>query len=153
MLEAVFHTNNLESKLSVLSSGLGNIFNELLQEVGNELAADVKAQAPVRTGKLRDSINFTVDKKSTGILSTRKSLRKSNVFYSNMVEHGHKASAKSDTGYLTFKINGEWKKVKSVTVAPRPFAKPLFENYFDEGQAGFRKLQEALMRKVEEELQ
>jgi hypothetical protein len=51
-----------------------------------------------------------------------------------------------------FKIDGEWKKMKQVTVKGKPFASPVFDDYFGTGDKGYRLLQEALMNKINEEL-
>lgn len=151
MISASIETNNFEQKLRILSSGLGNIFNDLLREVGNEMTADAKANAPVSSGNLRDNIRFII-KDNTGALTTRKSLNRSNIWYARMVEAHRIIKPKGDK-YLTFKINGEWKKVKSVTVPGKPFMTPVYDDYFgNENGKGFKKLQEALLRKIETNL-
>ena len=154
-LEATFDDNDLAKKLSVFSSGLGNIFNELLKEVGDEMAVEAKSNASSaftnRSGKLERNIKFIINK-DIGALTTKKSLNKSNIFYAKFIEYGRKSVAKND-GYLTFKINGEWKKCKRTESRPRPFMRPVFDTYFEnENGIGFKKLQEALMRKIESEL-
>jgi hypothetical protein len=68
------------------------------------------------------------------------------------VEHGAFIEAKNKE-YLTFKINGEWKKVKSVRTMPHPFAKPVWENYFgSDSSKGYTELANALLEKMNEEL-
>jgi hypothetical protein len=153
MLSAVIDTQGLEKKLNVLSSGLGGIFAELIKSVGDEMTNEAKGRAPVRTGRLRNSIKFLFDSKNNiGALTTRKSLRKSNIWYAKFAEFGADIKPKNKE-YLCFKINGEWKKVKSVKRQPKPFMYPVFDEYFSsDSSKGMQKLQEALMKKISEEL-
>jgi len=150
MLNTDFNDNGLSEKLKILTSGLGNIFNELLKEVGQQITEESKQSAPVKTGKLKKSINFILFDKTQAALTTKKSLKKRNVWYSNIREHGAFIQAKNKE-YLTFKINGEWKKVKSVRTPAQPYAKPVWEEYFgSENSKGYSMLAQALLRKVEE---
>ncbi len=52
-----------------------------------------------------------------------------NSYYANWLEKGVTINAKKSK-YLTFKVNGEWKKVKSVTIPPRPFLEPAGDEYW-----------------------
>jgi len=151
-LSAELNTKSLENKFRVLSSGLGNIFNDLLQRVGNEMADVAKSGAPVRTGKLKNNVNFLIGKDGTAALTTRKSLDKSNVWYSNIVEHGANIQAKNED-YLMFKINGQWKKVKSAAAKPRPFMKQVFNDYFGDNGKGYESLAEELIGMINGELE
>jgi len=149
MLEAVLDTKSLENKLKIFSSGLGNIYNELLNEVGKKMTAEARANAPRKTGKLANSINFIFIDKDSAALTTKKKINKSNVWYSNIVEFNRTITAKKKD-YLIFKINGEWKKVKSVSVRGKPFMRPVWENYFGDSGKGYKELAEALQRKMSE---
>jgi hypothetical protein len=147
------NSKNLENKLRIFSSGLGNIFNELLKTVGDKMTDEAKSRAPVRTGKLRNAIKFLLLKDgSGGVLTTRKTLNKSNVWCARMVESG--ANIKPKKGkYITFKINGEWKKVASVQTKPHPFGKEVFNEYWDGTNSnGYQELSKSLERKIKEEL-
>jgi HK97 gp10 family phage protein len=148
--EADMNSKNLENKLKIFSSGLGNIFNELLKTVGNEMADEAKSRAPVKTGRLRNAIKFLTTKEG-GVLTTRKTLNKSNVWYARMVESG--ANIKPVKGkYLTFRIGGEWKKVASVHTKPHPFGKEVFNEYWDgTNSKGYTELAKALEKKINEE--
>jgi hypothetical protein len=124
-----------------------------MAEVGKEMVADTKARASFtnRTGKLFNAINF-IPTDNGGVLTTRKNLTKPNVYYARFVEGGADIKAKKGK-YLTFKINGEWKKVPSVKIRPRPFMKPVFESYFEnENDKGYKELSIALQKKMEEYL-
>jgi hypothetical protein len=153
-LSATLDTKNLENKLRIFSSGLGDIFTELLKPVGEEMASAARSRASFqnRTGKLFNSINFILDKKNnSGALTTRKSLGKSNAFYANFVESGINIQAKKSE-YLTFKIDGQWKKVKSVQTKPRPFMKDIYYDYFGTGGKGYEALADQLIKKLNEEI-
>jgi hypothetical protein len=140
-------SRHFENKLRVFASGLGNVFKELMSEVGKKMVAEAQTRAPNRTGRLARSINF-IATENGGVFTTRKNLNRSNVWYSNIVEHGTNVRAKKKK-YLVFKVNGEWKKVESVGAKPRPFMKPVFDDYFGENGKGYRLLAEALERKME----
>ena len=154
-LSAELETKNLENKLNVLCSGLGDLFNELLNSAGREMAAAAKSRAAFqnRTGRLYNSINFIMDKKNmTGALTTRKAINKSNVWYGNVVESGSNVQAKK-SGYLVFKIDGEWKKVKAISARPRPFMKDVFYEYFGDDGKGYQALADALLEKINREIE
>jgi hypothetical protein len=150
---ADFDSKNFENKLRIFSSGLGGIFKDLMKSVGQEMVADTKARTTFhnRTGKLFNAINF-IPTDNGGVLTTRKNLNKSNVYYARFVEGGANIKAKKGK-YLTFKINGEWKKVPSVNIRPRPFMKPVFNEYWEgENAKGYRALSDALQKKMEDYL-
>jgi hypothetical protein len=151
--KADLDTKKFENQLRIFSSSLGGIFKELMATVGKEMVADTKANTTFtnRTGKLFNAINF-IATDNGGVLTTRKNLNKSNVYYARFVEKGADIKAKKGK-YLTFKINGEWKKVPSVRVRPRPFMTPVFNEYWEgENAKGYRALQEALQKKMEDYL-
>jgi hypothetical protein len=149
--ETQYQSNNFENKLRIFSSSLGGILKELMQSVGQEMVAESKSRAPRRTGRLFNSINF-IATNDGGILTTRKNINKSNVYYARMVEKDRNIKPKK-AKYLTFKINGEWKKVSSVHVRGRPFMTPVFEDYFEGANSkGYKALADALQRKMEESL-
>ena len=152
MVDAKLDTNNLGNKLKIFSSGLGGIFKDLMNRVGKQMTSEAQNAAPVRTGKLRNSINFLLYEDNKGAFTTRKKINKSNVWFSNIREHGANIDAKK-SDYLMFKVNGEWKKVKSVKTPAQPFMKPVWETYFgNESSKGYTALAEALENKMNEEL-
>ena len=144
---------HLETKLREFSSSLGFIFPELLKTVGEKMKQDAQVNAPVNTGKLSNNIRFLIDNRENSYaLTTRKKLGNTNVWYSNIREHGANITAKKSE-YLMFKIDGEWKKVKSVRTPAQPFMKPVFEEYFGNGSSkGYTELANALLSKMENEL-
>jgi hypothetical protein len=147
---ADINSKAFESKLRIFSSGLGNIFKELMETVGKEMVAETKSRTTFtnRTGKLFNSINF-IPTTTGGVLTTRKTLNKSNVWYARMVEKDRNIKPKK-AKYLTFKINGEWKKVPSVHVKGRPFMTPTFNDFWEGSNAkGYKALADALQKKLE----
>jgi hypothetical protein len=153
VLEAKLDSKHFENQLKVFSSGLGGIFKELLADVGKQMVDEVKSNASSaftsRTGKLAHAVNFISFDEKVGVLTTRKTLNKANVYYARFVENGANIKAKKGK-YLTFKVNGEWKKVESVRTRPRPFMTPVFNDYFEsEGGKGYKLLADALERKME----
>jgi hypothetical protein len=149
-----FDSRNFESKLKIFASSLGGIFKELMKEVGNEMVSETKSRTSFtnRTGKLFNSINF-ISTDTDGILTTRKTLNKPNVFYARFVESERNIKPKK-AKYLTFKINGEWKKVSSVHIRARQFMTPVYKEYFEnENGKGYQSLASALKKKMEEYLE
>jgi hypothetical protein len=146
-----FSSKVFENKLRIFSSALGGILKELMQSVGKEMVTESRSRAPNRTGKLLNAINFIATDEG-GVLTTRKNLNKSNVYYARMVEKDRNIKPKK-AKYLTFKIDGEWKKVSSVRVQGRPFMTPVYDEYFEGANSkGYRALADALQRKMENEL-
>ena len=147
--KADLDSKNLENKLRIFSSSLGGIFKELMKAVGEKMTQESKALAPVRTGKLRDNINFIINNDEF-VLTTKKSLKKSNVWYSRMVEKDRTIKPKK-AKYLTFKINGEWKKVSSFNVKGKPYMTPVYNEYWEGSNAkGYQELAIALEKKLKE---
>jgi hypothetical protein len=143
------NSKNFENKLKIFASSLGGIFKELMATVGKEMVAESKSRATFtnRTGKLFNSINF-IATNDGGILTTRKN-NKSNVYYARMIEKDRYIKPKK-AKYLTFKINGQWKKVSSVRVRGRPFMTPVFNEYWEgTNSKGYKALSEALQQKME----
>jgi hypothetical protein len=162
--EADLQSRRFENQLRIFSSTLGGILKELMAETGKEMAAETKSKAAgaftSRTGNLVRAVNFIPTDQGV-VLTTRKTLRKPNIWYANIVENGANVKAtgrkprkrKGDEKYLIFKINGEWKKVSSVRVRPRPFMTPVFNEYWEgENAKGYRLLANALQKKMEEYL-
>jgi hypothetical protein len=151
--ETSLDNKKFESELRIFSSSLGNIFKELMETVGKEMTSEARSRASFhnRTGKLFNAIKF-IATDDGGVLTTRKSLNKPNVYYARFVEGGADIKAKKGK-YLTFKINDKWVKVPSVKVRPRPFMVPTMEDYFGSSSGkGYQLLKEALNRKMEEYL-
>jgi hypothetical protein len=144
-----FDTKDFENKLKIFSSSLGGIFKELMTSVGKEMVTETKSRASFtnRTGKLFNAINF-ISTDEGGVLTTRKTLNKSNVYYARFVEKERNIKPKKGK-YLTFKINGQWRKVTSVHIKGRPFMTPVFEDFWEtENSKGYKALADALQKKM-----
>jgi hypothetical protein len=151
--QADLNTKNFESKLRLFSSSLGNIFKELMATVGKEMVEETKGRTTFAdgTGRLFNSINF-IPTDTGGVLTTRKSLSKPNVYYARFVEKDRYIKPKKGK-YLTFKINGEWKRVESVHTRGRPFMTPVFNEYWEGQNAkGYKALADSLHKKMNEYL-
>jgi hypothetical protein len=153
--ESDLNSRHFESQLKLFSSSLGGIFKELIAAVGKEMEAEVKSNASgaftSRTGNLLRAIKF-IPSDTGGVLTTKKSLKSPNIRYANIVEHGANINPKKGK-YLIFKINGEWKKVSSVRVRPRPFMQPVVNQYWQgENAKGYTALAAALQKKMSDYL-
>lgn len=74
----------------------------------------------VRTGQLVNSIAGITSKKPLGGLIR---INKKSQYPKGIHERGGVITAKRKP-YLTFQVGGQWVKVKSVTIPPRPFLAP-----------------------------
>lgn len=79
-------------------------------------------QLKIRTGALRDSIDYTIKDTNNVITGTLGSDK----LYAAIHEYGGTISARR-AKYLIFKTNSGWRRVSSVTIPPRPFLKPAVE--------------------------
>ncbi|MDR1956889.1 MAG: hypothetical protein LBQ30_08555 [Treponema sp.] len=116
-------------------------------------------------GRLFGSINYWAFDDWSGSITTRKNARKDSAFYASFDERGiPNIQAKNEreitytrkkTGtivhakvkYLTFKINGQWKRVSSVSLPARPFMQPAFNTYFGGSGERAKKLMDARLQK------
>ena len=152
MISAIIDDNGFTEKVRIFSSGLGGIFKELMNSVGEKMTSEAQSKAPRRTGRLQNSINFLFYGDNSAALTTRKTIRKLNVWYAKPREYGSFIEAKN-SDYLTFKVNGEWKKVKSVRTPAQPFGRPVWDDYFgDDSSKGYKEFANALLQKIEESL-
>jgi hypothetical protein len=115
----------------------------------NEVRRKVSSMFKKRTGRLRRSINYWAFDDWSGAVTTKQKAKGNSAWYASFLENGTTINAK-DGKYLTFKVNGEWKKVKSVTAPSRPFMKPVFESYF--GGSG-EKAKKLMDKKLQSEIE
>lgn len=107
----------------------GNIF----QTLGEEIVGKARARAPVRTGKLRDSISYQIVGNQLIVSPT--------VPYAPYMEFGTASRGEFNGApytivprtkpYLVFKVGDKWvytKKVIHPGVAPRPFMRPAVQD-------------------------
>lgn len=66
-------------------------------------------------------------------------------YYANWLERGANIAAKKRK-YLTFKVNGEWKKAESVSIPARPFFQPAVDEYWNSKKSV--EIQEAELQKI-----
>jgi len=79
-------------------------------------------QLKIRTGALRDSIDYTVKDKGNVITASLGSDK----IYAAIHEYGGTISARS-AKHLIFKTNNGWRKASTITIPPRPFLRPAVE--------------------------
>lgn len=91
----------------------------------------------VRTGALRRSIQGRVVNNTEGRIG-------SNLIYAPVMEFGALIKARR-AKYLTFKVDGQWRKVKQVTIPARPFFYPTIEeNVQKVGNIILNRIEEAI---------
>ena len=83
----------LKSELTDIASGISDEVKDALRDSVEAMAADARSKAPVRTGKLRDSIEV-IDYNEPGfvgyrvVADARSETGKYNAPYAHMVEYG-----------------------------------------------------------------
>jgi hypothetical protein len=150
---------HFEDKLMLVASGMGGLVKKLMADVGKQMAADSRRRAQSafhsRTGRLLNAIKF-IATDTGGVFTTKTSINepanKAKTFYASFIERGANIKPKRKK-YLKFKINGEWKTVSSAVIRPRPFMKPVFDEYFgNETSKGYRLLADALNKTIDKDL-
>ena len=129
------------------------IVKKMMTAAFSKMRQEARNIAPVKTGRLKSSINYWAFKDWSGSLTSwpkSKKGGKNTGFHASFIEDGvQRNQAKADgtkdirfinkkgtpviyeNKYMTFKINGEWKKVSAVNSRPkRPFMRPTFDRYF-----------------------
>jgi len=126
MIDVAFDAEKLENKLKIFSAGLGSFYASLMRGVGDKIADEARARAPVNTGQLRDSIGFLMRGRFAA-LTTRERFGKNTLPYAWAV-HNNRTN-------------------------PQPFALPVWRSYWSGKNAkGYRELANELQRKMREEL-
>ena len=126
MVGVELDSEKFENKLAIFSSGLGSFFASLMRGVGDRIADEARAKAPINTGNLRDSIGFHMRGRFAA-LTTRERLGKNTIPYAWAVH------------------NNKFNK--------QPFALPVWLSYWRGRNAkGYRELANELQRKMTQEL-
>ena len=153
MVDIYFDTKKFENKLAIFSAGLGSFYNELLEDVGKRMTSEARARAPADTGKLRSSVNFILGRGRTSALSTRERFGEDTVRYAWAREHGSTVKPKDGKEFMTFKIGGQWVRLRSFRSEPQPFMIPTYNSFWKGSAArGYREMANALQRRMREEL-
>ncbi len=90
---------------------------------GTQLMSDAKTMAPHDTGDLFRSITMAQPNDKTVTVG-------SNKVYAQIQDQGGTIEAKN-ADYLTFKVNGQWVRVKKVTIPAHPYLTPAFQKVVD----------------------
>ncbi len=105
---------------------MGKVLSEIKKEIKN---TKLKGQVlKKKSGNLLKKIKFKTAKDYTAKLNA-------NSYYANFHEFGPTIIMPKKGKYLTFQINGEFKKVKSVTLPKRQFVLPVLQSYFNSNKA------------------
>jgi hypothetical protein len=117
-----FDSKPFEKQIERLGLSMPTIARRMMNRVSSEIKKEAKRNIHSRTGDLKKSIRYNMNKDFTGIIKAQK-------YYSWWVENGAVIEPRKKK-VLRFKINGEWKAAKAVTIPPRPFLKPAIDKYF-----------------------
>lgn len=119
--------------LNDLGSKKKTMMRRLLSGIGTDAKNKVKkgyksSGLKKRSGVLYKSISKKVIKSGKAVIIEAKAQAKNDVFYGYALSKGSEIRAK-DGGYLTFQIDGKWKKVHSVKLPESNFVVKPVEDY------------------------
>lgn len=122
-------------RLGDMDNKMPQIARKMMNRVNAKIKSDAKKEIKSRGWDTSSdesaykNLFSKSSKKFTAIVGMKKAAYKS-----SWNEHGANPTAKNGQ-YLTFQINGEWKKVEAVTIPARPFLAPQVEKYWGTGKA------------------
>jgi hypothetical protein len=122
---------DFERRIKDFGLSIKTVNKRMLSKVSSEIRRDSRRRERSqgkRTGELAQSIGYRANDDFTGRIYARK-------FYASFIENGVPLIQPKNGAYLTFMIDREWKKVKSVTIAAEPFLKPVIDDYFGSKKA------------------
>lgn len=133
---ATLDLTKLAEDLGRASKNADQEVQKVLASTGEEIAAEMRNRAPVKTGRLVSSIQIWVVPGKVTIGP--------NVFYAAFVEFGTGTRGEFPTGpyvikpvraeALTFKTNGKWVSTREVIhpgIRPKPFARPAAQDFLN----------------------
>lgn len=119
--------------LNDLGARKKTMMRRLLSGIGTDAKNKVKkgyksSGLKKRSGTLYKSISKRVIRSGKAVIIEAKAQAENNVFYGYALSKGSEIRAK-DGGYLTFQIDGKWKKVHSVKLPERNFVEKPVNDY------------------------
>jgi hypothetical protein len=148
-----FDCKEFEKQVASIRGKIPKIAKKMIAAVFGPMRSEVRKRVSSmfnkRTGRLRSSINYFAFDDWSGAITTKQKARGNSAWHASFLENGAVINAQ-DGKHLTFKVNGEWKKVKSVVLPPRPFMKPVFESYFG---GGGEKAKSLMDKKLQSEIE
>jgi hypothetical protein len=140
---------DLEKRINAFDLSMKSTARKLIARVATGIRRDSRRKARSqsnRTGKLAKSIGYKAFNDFSALVFAR-------VYYASFLEKGVTIRPRNPAKrkYLVFRIDGEWKKVESVTLEPRPFLKPVIDDYFKTGKAE-KIMEEALQKALDNKL-
>jgi hypothetical protein len=134
MLETKLDASELEKRLEDHKVNNGRIAKKMMTRVFAEMRKQIQSRMlsgavlKRRTGGLKFSINYWAFPDMTGSIFSRS-------LTATYHEDGPTHILPKNHKYLTFKVNGEWKKMERVTLPKREFIRPVFELWMQSGMA------------------
>jgi hypothetical protein len=145
MVNIKVDTKDFEKKIENLKAKMPKIGKKLMAYVFNamrrEIRAGIKANFKRHKGWLQSGITYYAFDDFSGNIFSRNS-KKQGVKYASVFENGSVITPKDSNKYLYIYAGKDdkgrkiLKKVKSVTVPPRPFFAPVINDYW--GGGGFK---------------
>jgi hypothetical protein len=150
LLKTAFDTSDIEAKLGEHKAATARIAKRCMARTFGEIKKEIRKTKLTgqvlkrKSGNLLKSIRYNTFKDFTGYIEIKP---KSKGYYGVFHETGPVTILPKRKKWLTFQINGEWRKVASVQLPKREYMLPVVQDWFN----GPRSV--ALMEKtVQEEL-
>jgi hypothetical protein len=155
MINIKIETKDFENKIKTFKEDMPKIAKKLMSYVFNKMKQDIrrniKSNFKKHKGWLLADINYWSFNDFSGKIFTRNN-KKQGAFHASVLENGGTITAKNGK-YLVFysgkndKGKPVLKQVKSVTIPPRPFFKPVVNEYWGSGGYKAAKLMDEGLQK------
>lgn len=135
---------DLLKKLQNTKLSMKTISRRMISKVSQKIKGEAKGniRSHKRTGELNNAIGYKAYPNFTAIIFAKK-------YYASFIENGVPLIQPKKNKYLVFQIDGEWKKVESVSISPKPFLKPVIDEYFNgEGHKAVRIMDDVLQQSL-----
>jgi hypothetical protein len=138
---------DFRKRINELDLSMNSIARRMMSQVSSKIRRDSRRKERSqtnRTGELAKAIGYKANNDFTAVIYARK-------FYASFIENGVQVVLPKKRKYLTFQIDGQWKKVESVSISPKPFLKPVIDDYFGSNKA-VEIMNEVLQKALEDKM-
>jgi hypothetical protein len=155
MIDLKVDTKEIETRFKKYRENIPNIAKKIMALVFNKMRKDIRTNISAnfkrRKGWLRTDLNYFAFNDFSGSIASYSS-KGQGAHYASVVEDGTTITAKNDK-YLVMYSGKDaddkpiLKKVKSVTIPPRPYFRPVVEDYWGGGGTKAVKLMDEGLQK------
>jgi hypothetical protein len=156
MIKIKIDTKDFQDKIKTVKRDIPKIAKKLMAYVFTKMRKDIRANISSnfkrRKGWLRADLNYWAFDDFSGSIASYNNKRQG-AYYASVLEKGATITAKKDK-YLTIYMgkdsndNPVYRKVKSVVIPPRPYFKPVADDYWGGGGYKAGKLMDEGLQKI-----